>query len=358
MANEDGTVWTVFNGEIYNHHALRRTLEARGHIFKGCSDTEVLPHLYEEEGASFVAQLRGMFSLAIYDTRTRTLVLARDRFGIKPYFMQPRMTGLCSPARSTRSLIYPALITNQIGRPSMILLRSSTSQRQRHSTKAFGLFNQVNSWRLNWKPTGLLVKHERIINGRLPPILRLLAQAADQADALVAAAVQSQLESDVPLGTLLSGGIDSSLISVAAQEALGGEVHTFNVRFSEQQYDETWAAVEVAKHIGSHHETLDMDDNRGTWERVTSLLLHAGQPFADTSLFAVNAVCRTMRRRVTVALSGDGGDEGFGGYHLYWQIARIARWQTLPPIFWRSVPIVLAPLTRLGVVPHALAPAV
>jgi asparagine synthase (glutamine-hydrolysing) len=126
------------------------------------------------------------------------------------------------------------------------------------------------------------------------------------------------------------------------------------VRFSEPQYDETWAAVAVAEHIGSHHETLDMDDHGGTWEHVTSLLLHAGQPFADTSLFAVNAVCRAMRRRVTVALSGDGGDEGFGGYPLYWQIARIARWQTLPLVFWRSAPVALTPLARLGVIPRHL----
>ena len=99
MANEDGTVWTIFNGEIYNYRELRRQLEARGHVFTGRSDTEVLPHLYEEEGAAFVRQLRGMFALAIYDTRTRTLLLARDRFGIKPCFMHPCLSGVCSPAR-------------------------------------------------------------------------------------------------------------------------------------------------------------------------------------------------------------------------------------------------------------------
>ena len=144
------------------------------------------------------------------------------------------------------------------------------------------------------------------------------------------------MESDVPLGTLLSGGIDSSLVSVAAQTALTQGLRTFNVKFSEEEYDETWAAVAVAKNIGSHHETLDMDGVRGTWDHVTGLLLHAGQPFADTSLFAVNAVCKLMRRHVTVALSGDGGDEGFGGYDLYWQIARIARLQRLPKPIWST----------------------
>jgi asparagine synthase (glutamine-hydrolysing) len=355
MANEDGTVWTVFNGEIYNHHELRRNLEGRGHIFKGRSDTEVLPHLYEEEGSSFVAKLRGMFALAIYDTRTRTLVLARDRFGIKPIFyavtndritfaseINPLLDLPGVDYQPDRQAIYdfaalfniPAPETFYKGiralQPGELLEARLEAHKVAYKTRTY------HQWAIAPDPT------------------ITLAQAVDRADALVAAAIQRQLESDVPLGTLLSGGIDSSLVSVAAQEALGGELHTFNVRFSERQYDETWAAVAVAKHIGSCHETLGMDDVRGTWHHITGLLLHAGQPFADTSLFAVNAVCRAMRRRVTVALSGDGGDEGFGGYHLYWQLARIARWQTLPAIAWRGAPRVLAPLTRLGVVPMHL----
>ena len=147
-------------------------------------------------------------------------------------------------------------------------------------------------------------------------------------------AVRRQLESDVPLGSLLSGGIDSSLVSVAAQTALTGGLRTFNVRFPEKDFDETWAAVAVANHIGSDHETLDIQNGQGTWDDITSLLGHAGQPFADTSLFAVNAVSKLMRQHVTVALSGDGGDEGFGGYDVYWRIARIALWQRLPVQVW------------------------
>jgi asparagine synthase (glutamine-hydrolysing) len=162
------------------------------------------------------------------------------------------------------------------------------------------------------------------------------------------------MESDVPLGTLLSGGIDSSLVSAAAQSVLSDHLRTFNVRFGEKEYDETSAAVAVARHIGSRHETLDMNGVRGTWEHITDLLLHAGQPFGDTSLFAVNAVSRAMRRHVTVALSGDGGDEGFGGYHLYWRIARIAHLQKLSPGVWRAGAIALAPLAKLGIVPEHL----
>jgi asparagine synthase (glutamine-hydrolysing) len=355
MANEDGTVWTVFNGEIYNHHELRRHLEARGHIFKGRSDTEVLPHLYEEEAAGFVAQLRGMFALAIYDMRTRTLVLARDRFGIKPLFYAIKNNQLMF-ASEIRALLELPGIDDRPNKQAIhdfaALLYIPAPETFYTGIRALQpgevLEAKLDAYRISWKTR---TYHQWTI---APDPTATLTQAVDRAEALVTAAVQSQLESDVPLGTLLSGGIDSSLVSLAAQQALGGELHTFNVYFSDKKYDETWAALAVAKHIGSHHETLDMDDVRGTWERVTSLLLHAGQPFADTSLFAVNAVCRTMRRHVTVALSGDGGDEGFGGYHWYWQIARIVRLQTLPLVFWRSAPIVLAPLTRLGVVPMHL----
>jgi len=156
------------------------------------------------------------------------------------------------------------------------------------------------------------------------------------------------LESEVPLGCLLSGGIDSSLISVAAQKALLGKLQTFNVRFSDTEYDETWAAQMVAKHIGSRHESLEMDDIRGTWDHVTGLLSHVGQPFADTSLFAVNAICRSMRKHVTVAVSGDGGDEAFGGYDVYWKLDRIALLQTVPAFLLNGAGIVLNRLSGVG----------
>jgi asparagine synthase (glutamine-hydrolysing) len=139
------------------------------------------------------------------------------------------------------------------------------------------------------------------------------------------------------------------LVSAAAQKSLGGQLRTFNVRFSDKEYDETWAALTVAKHIQSHHETLEMDDVRGNWEHVTNLLSHVGQPFADTSLFAVNAVCRRMRQHVTVALSGDGGDEAFGGYDVYWRLARIADWQRLPIWVWRSASVASMALASLRV---------
>lgn len=351
MANEDGTVWTVFNGEIYNHRELRRCLENHGHIFRGHSDTEVLPHLYEEEGSDFVNRLRGMFALAIYDTRTRTLILARDRFGIKPLFYAPGKDQLAFASeiralielpgiddRPDRQAIYdfaalfyiPAPETFYVGiralQPGEMLEARLDDDRVSWKTKIY------HRWRLAPDPT------------------MSLDQAVERADELLTTAVRRQMESEVPLGSLLSGGIDSSLVSAAAQAALAGGLRTFNVKFADKKYDETWAATAVAEHIGSDHEILDMEEGQGTWDKVTALLLHAGQPFADTSLFAVNAVCRLMRRQVTVALSGDGGDEGFGGYDFYWWIATIAQVQRLPSWFVSLGSLPLVPLAHLELI--------
>ncbi|MGE0826100.1 MAG: asparagine synthase (glutamine-hydrolyzing) [Candidatus Binatia bacterium] len=351
MANEDGTVWTIFNGEIYNHHELRQSLKARGHIFTGHADTEVIPHLYEEEGARCITKLRGMFALAIYDTRSRTLVLARDRFGIKPLFYAPGSERF-SFASELRALLELPGIDIRPDRQAIYdfsaLFHIPAPETFYSGIRALQpgelLEVQLDRDRVAWKTQ--TYHHWSIA----PNPDLTLGQAAAQAEALLMTAVQRQMESDVPLGALLSGGIDSSLVSEAAQSALGGQLRTFNVRFAEKAYDETWAAVAVANHIGSQHQILEMSNTGGTWNQITDLLLHAGQPFADTSIFAMNAVCRLMRDHVTVALSGDGGDEGFGGYVDYWRIARISQWQTVPAPMWYAASFALGFLAPLRLV--------
>ncbi len=352
MANETGTVWSVFNGEIYNHRELRRYLEQKGHRFRGHSDSEIIPHLYEELGAGFVERLRGMFAIAIYDIRTETLLLVRDRFGIKPLFYAPMKLRLAF-ASELRALLHVNDIDTRTDRQAIYDSASlfyipapETVYRGIRALQAGEILEarSVDYGEVSWKT-------RQYWKGNIAPDQRIsLSEAVDQAEGLITTAVQRQLESEVPLGALLSGGIDSSLISVAAQRTLQGTLRTYNVRFSEQKYDETSAAFAVAEHIGSHHMALDMDEGQGTWERVVDLLKHAGQPFADPSLFGVNAVCRLMRAHVTVALSGDGGDEGFGGYDVYWRLARIARMQRLPAAMWKTSALALSPLASLGVV--------
>jgi asparagine synthase (glutamine-hydrolysing) len=331
MTNEDSSVYAIFNGEIYNHRSLRRELEAKGHVFRGTSDTEVLPHLYEEHGPELFSRLRGMFTLALYDVDQRLLLLGRDRFGIKPFFYAAHRHFIAFASELNALRLMPGL--------------DLTPDRQAIADYAAILyvpaprtiFRGIDALEPGTLLEARLGRNDEIAvqkrsyhHWSITPQDLTLKEAVDKADTLVEDAVARQLESDVPLGALLSGGIDSSLVSAAAQRRGDEALQTFNIRFAEADYDETEAARAVAYHIGSEHETLAMPQGGGSWDHVTSLLAHAGQPFADSSLFAVDAVTEAMRARVTVALSGDGGDEGFGGYDFYRRLEQIERVRQLP----------------------------
>ena len=211
MSNEEGTVWTVFNGEIYNHWELRHGLEIRGHVFKGHSDAEVLPHLYEEDGPALVARLRGMFALAIYDTRTRTLILARDCFGIKPLFYAPGKDCLGFASQIRTLLELPGIDD----RPDSQAISDFAALFYIPAPETFYtgiralepgnlLEAQLHDHRVSWKTHRY---HQWSIS---PDPTMSLGQATDQTEALVTAAVRREMESEVPIGALLSGGIDSS----------------------------------------------------------------------------------------------------------------------------------------------------
>jgi asparagine synthase (glutamine-hydrolysing) len=355
IANEDASVWAIFNGEIYNHQQIRRDLQGRGHRFKGHSDGEVIPHLYEEAGASFVERLQGMFALALYDTRSRTLLLARDKFGIKPLFYSAMPDRLAFSSELNALLDFPGVDLQ----PDRQALNDFAALLFIPAPQTF--YTGIRSLEPGEALEARLIRDRvsatkrRYHTWRISVDRRLkAADGIDRAEYFVDQAVRRQLESDVPLGALLSGGIDSSLVSSAAQAALNGGLRTFNVRFPEAQYDETWAAVAVAEHIESQHRTLDMSTAPGTWDSVSALLLHAGQPFADTSLFAAHAICRLMRGHVTVALSGDGGDEGFGGYDSFRHLERLLQYRSLPGPARTGIRVALGPLSALSIVPERL----
>ncbi|GJL62958.1 MAG: asparagine synthetase B [Nitrospirales bacterium] len=355
MTNETQTIWVVFNGEIYNHKDLRRELESKGHVFKGHSDAEVLPHLYEEEGLLFVSRLKGMFAVAIYDTRSHMLVLTRDRFGIKPLFYafgRDRFTFASEinailefpgiDERPDRQAVYDFAALCYIPAPETFY------QGIRAIEPGELLVAQLSA-------NDISLKAQYYHQWESAPDFGLsLNYAVEEASERILIAVRQQMESDVPLGALLSGGIDSSLVSAAAQFALNGNsLKTFNVRFSDLAYDETWAAHSVAEHIRSEHRTLEMGECHGTWQQITDLLLAMGQPFADTSIFAVNKVCRLMRQHVTVALSGDGGDEGFGGYQHFSRIGAITTLQAFPRALIKYIAMFSKLPVHLGLVPSS-----
>ena len=357
MSNEDGTVWTAFNGEVYNHRELQADLEKRGHRFRGRSDTEVLPHLYEEHGDAMFTLLRGMFAIAIFDRRKRRLVLARDRFGIKPLFYSADGSRVAFASEINALREFPGV--DLTPDPQAIADFAGLLFVPAPST----IYRGISALRPGEIVDCRLGTDERVsVTGRRfhefaaePNRDLTFDQAVDDVDTLVEKAVVRQLESDVPLGALLSGGIDSSLVSFFSRRHVEDDLLTFNVRFPEDEYDETPAARTVADAIGSRHRTLEMDGQGGTWEEITDLMRVVGQPFADTSLFAVDRIAAAMRRHVTVALSGDGGDEGFGGYDVYWQIAAINGLRWAPAVFWRAGVPFVAPLARLGVVRPTLA---
>jgi asparagine synthase (glutamine-hydrolysing) len=360
MANEDSSVFVVFNGEIYNHRSLRRKLEAGGHVFRGTSDTEVLPHLYEEYGRELFNHIRGMFAVAIYDVEKRLLLLGRDRFGIKPLFYAPNRRFLAFASELNALRLVPGV--DLAPDPQAIsdyaaLLYVPAPRTIFHGIKALapGTLLEAQVGRGEELELSTHSYHRWTMASRDD---LTLDEAVDEADALVEEAVARQLESDVPLGALLSGGIDSSLVSAAARRRGNGTLETFNAGFAEPVYDETPAARAVAEHIGSHHRTLNMPERTGTWEHVTSLLRHAGQPFADTSLFAVAAVSEAMRQQVTVALSGDGGDEGFGGYDYYKRLGAVDRLRRLPLGVVHAASLAARVAAQAGVVrsslPHRL----
>ncbi|MDQ6891358.1 MAG: asparagine synthase (glutamine-hydrolyzing) [Acidobacteriota bacterium] len=355
MCNEAQTVWTIFNGEIYNHHELRDGLEKKGHKFRGTSDGEIFPHLYEELGVDLVRNLRGMFALAIYDSTAGTLLLARDRFGIKPLFFAARPATLAFASEINALRATPDIDLSPD--PQALRDLAALFYIPAPETVFRGIRSLMPGEILEAKLSGGFVQCRsiRYHTWSIQPDLDLTATtAADRAEALIVTAVGRELESDVALGTLLSGGIDSSLVSAAAQRATATQIRSFNVRFSEAEFDETSAAVAVAQKIGTAHTSLDVPSGGGSWDAVRRLLQHAGQPFADTSLFAVQAISRRMRQHVTVALSGDGGDEAFGGYNQYWQLAAVARLQRLPPELWRIGATLLEPIAGAGLIRPSL----
>ncbi len=328
MANEDGAIQLVLNGEIYNHRELRRELENKGHIFRGTSDTEVLVHLYEEEGADMVERLRGIFAFAVYDTRRRSLLLARDRFGIKPLFYATRadqwvfaselkaITALPGfRPRIDRQACYDFLGLGYIPEPATGFAEIAALP------KGTTLLLSPEMHRLS--------QYHR--PSARPDESRTLAEAEELFAERLLESVASQSVADVPVAALLSGGIDSSLVVAAHRRATGSVTRTFNVRFGDPSHDETSVARAVAEHYETRHQVVDPGERGLTPDLVLDLIRHFDQPFADTSFIPMYWVSQAVRDRgIICALSGDGGDEAFGGYARFWRANTLVRMMHTP----------------------------
>jgi len=335
MPNEDGSVQVVFNGEIYNHHELRADLKNQGHRFRSTSDTEVLAHLYEEYGAEMVNRLRGMFAFVIYDRRRHRLLMARDRFGIKPLFYAIH-AGQWVFASEIKAILAVADFSPEIDRQACYDYLGLS-----YIPEPLTGFANIHALP---KGTTLVVEAEgqqltRFYQLDARPRFgqSLSAAVASVSDSLLQA-VRYQSMADVPVAALLSGGIDSSLVVGAYCRATDASPMTFNVRFPDKEYNETVMAHAVASHYHTRHQTIDLGDWAVTPESVITLLEHFDQPFADTSLIPTYWVAKAIREQgIICTLSGDGGDEAFGGYGRFWRANKLMQLMRLPHWLQKSM---------------------
>jgi asparagine synthase (glutamine-hydrolysing) len=316
MTNEDGQVAIVVNGEIYNHAELRADLVAKGHRFKSGSDSEVVAHLYEEVGARVPEYLRGMFAFALWDARAGKLLLARDRFGEKPLFYCERPDGfvfaselgaLLADERTPAALSMEAL-------DAYLALQYVPAPRTIYEAVRKLPPGHTLEVRPGERPT-----LRRYYQVSFAPTLATLSEeeAARRVRETVEEAVRSRLMSDVPLGAFLSGGIDSSIVVACMARATSAPVKTFSVGFKEGGREDNelpYARLVAERWRTDHHELVVEPDMVGM---LPSIVRHHGEPFADTSAVPTRYLCEMTRRDVTVALSGDAGDEAFGGYRRY-----------------------------------------
>jgi asparagine synthase (glutamine-hydrolysing) len=342
--NEDRTVWVVFNGEIYNFLELRRQLEAEGHRFYTATDTETIVHAYEEWGASSIGRLRGMFGLAIWDARTRTLLLARDRVGIKPlYYAEAK--GRLYFGSEIKSLLCAPDLPRDLDVSALDHYLSFL-----YTPRDGSIFEAVRKLppghTLTWRNGATRVERY----WELPPDESYEGTESDAITDLrsvLAGAVRSHLVSDVPLGAFLSGGVDSSLVVGLMAEASSRPVKTFSIGFDEPAFDELEHARRVATHFGTeHHEFVVKPDAIAILDR---LVAHFDEPFADSSAIPTWYVSEMARRHVTVVLSGDGGDELFGGYDRYLPHPRVIAFDRYSPRALRGVARVAA-----ATLPHGM----
>jgi asparagine synthase (glutamine-hydrolysing) len=330
--NEDRSVWVVFNGEIYNYRELRDALEAAGHVFYTSSDTETIVHGYEEWGEGVFSRLRGMFAIAIWDVRARTLLVGRDRAGIKPLYYGEAHGRLFFGSEAKCLLVNPEIDRELDPAALDHYLAYLYTPRDR------AIFRGIRK---------LLPGHYlRLRDGRIAverywqlPVGETFrgseSEALEQLEATLATAVESHMLSDVPLGAFLSGGIDSSVVVALMTRASQRPVKTFAIGFDESEFNELPHARRVAEHLGTeHHEFVVRPDATAILDR---LIWHFDEPFADSSAIPTWYVSELARQHVTVVLSGDGGDELFGGYDRYLPHPRVQSFDRIAPGVGRAV---------------------
>ncbi len=340
MSNESGEVTVMFNGEIYNFIELRSQLEACGFMFKSRSDTEVLLHGYAQWRAGLFEKLRGMFAIAIWDKREQHLVVARDRLGKKPFFFVADDNRFAFGSELTVFRHLPALTLSispsafseyiefgYVQSPRTILNEVTQLPAGHYATFGRAGLSIHAYWALPENPPA---RDEDIE----------ISQAAAKMEGPLRDAVACRLISDVPLGCFLSGGIDSSLVAAHAQDLLRGRLKTYSVGFEASSMNEAHHAAGVARHLGTDHHEI-MVSPQSVIDEFVDIFSRVSEPIGDDSYLPTYIISRETRREVTVALSGDGGDEVFCGYDKYSRFVSARRLRRLLPVGTRKAALSL-----------------
>jgi len=349
LANEDGSIWIVFNGEIYNHAEIRRDLEARGHRYKTRSDTETIVHAYEEWGDACVHRFRGMFAFAIWDAPKQRLLLVRDRLGIKPLYWS-RAGDMLLFGSEIKALFASGLITPQADTraiPEVLSTRYVSGE----GTMFKGVQKLLPGHQLVFERGELRITQYWDVPERQPGSdsipARTDADVVAQFRDLLEESVRLRLMSDVPLWMFLSGGIDSSAIAALMAKMVDRPIKTFSVAFKERAFNELEYAGQVARAIGADSHEVVIDD-RDFFGALPRLIWHEDEPIAHPSSVALYFVSALARRHVTVVLTGEGSDELLAGYGKYPRVAWNWRAGT---VYERMVPRPMRKAIARGVVP-------
>jgi asparagine synthase (glutamine-hydrolysing) len=312
MSNEDGTIWIVYNGEIYNFIALKDALITKGHVFRSTCDTEVIIHLYEEHGPTCLHYLRGMFAFAIWDGRERQLFLARDRAGKKPlYYLSG--TDAFMFASEIKAILQDESVAKK---PDHVAIHHYLTYQDVPSPwTAFEGIRKVPPAHYMIVKDGMVELKRYWKLSYLPKFRMSEEEMAEEAVRKLREAVKVRLISDVPLGAFLSGGIDSSAVVALMAEEMDDPVRTFSIGFREDDYNELNYAKMVATQFGTRHTEFMVEPD--VLDIIDKLVWHYNEPFADASAIPSYYVSRLARNQVTVVLNGDGGDEDFAGYERY-----------------------------------------
>jgi len=333
--NEDGSIVIVMNGEIYNYRELRDMLQAKGHQFKTNSDTETLVHLYEEYGTEMPKYLKGMFTFALIDKRQKRLFLGRDRFGEKPlfYYQNDKIFAFAS---ELKSLLQHPQIPRKLDReallyflavsfvPDPMTLLEGIRSLPPGSCMTLDAAGKTDTWAYfdpSYEVDNSLKTEQDVIDMLRPKLEQ---------------AVMRQKVSDVPLGAFLSGGIDSSTVVAMLQKNSSERIKTFTVKFEEATYDESHIAREVAQKLGTDHHEITIPNQDFNEDIFWKIIDHVGTPFPDSSAIPTYFISKEIRQHVKVALSGDGGDELFGGYPVFDWYKKVLSLQKIPSILRKS----------------------